>query len=84
MTIEQLRALEDAKNDQTCSPDEWCDRCDRCANAQAAAFPALLKVAEAAKLYLSECREQNPCPCPILRKDYRDKLITALAELERA
>lgn len=46
------------------------------------AIPALLAVAKAAKLYLSECREQNPCPCPILRKDYRDKLTKAMKQLE--
>lgn len=82
MTIEKLEALERAKDDQTCSVDEFVDRCTQLAYAQQAAFPALLAVAKAAKLYLSECREHNPCPCPILRKDYRDKLIAALAQLE--
>lgn len=49
MTIEKLEALERAKDDPTCSADEFCERCTKLAYAQQAAFPSLLAVAKAAK-----------------------------------
>lgn len=51
MTIEKLEALERAKDDPTCSADEFCERCTKLAYAQQAAFPALLAVAKAAKAF---------------------------------
>jgi len=51
MTIEQLEALEKAKDDPTCSFEEFGERSARYAYAQQAAFPHLLAVAKAAHTY---------------------------------
>ena len=54
MIIEKLEALERAKDDPTCSADEFCERCTKLAYAQQAAFPSLLAVAKAAKAYVDQ------------------------------
>lgn len=86
MTIEKLEALERAKDDPTCSADEFCERCTKLAYAQQAAFPALLAVAKAAKLVKAanarraNAQVQDCC----VREDYEQSMGHACDQLTRA
>lgn len=52
--IDRLKEMQGAKNDPTCSVDEFCERVKAFADAMHNATPALLKVAEAAQKSLDQ------------------------------
>lgn len=65
MTIERLESLERAKDDPTCSTDEFVERCTQLAYAQQAAFPHLLAVAKAAKAVRAEWTNKHVVRCQL-------------------